>query len=506
MVTIDNPAFDLALALKQANEDSERHTDDAALMSPQPDSAAVEFWHTKSAGSNFRLSRSSGFVQCGGRDPADVENAAASAGQTKEASAKSKVVPRSGASAPAMPSSLKRNSDGPPSPEEEAPATKKGKNERVHRKRRERLEAKAEDQGHHPRRDKVVNAHVKGAPSIVTSMTPDDFPVAGGGFTALPGRPDEAGWFFKSLQEARDAGYRLIKWDGKTCMPFVSKDGRVFAVCVGQPSDPTYAEACQRAYELMAEEGRCADFTDPEIHHKRGDFPAINVGVTMGIGATYPTNLAAGNHSGMLRRFLSNKDIVRIANFTDAAFNLWAPDVHKQYRDNLFPLFKKLPYLHRIFARSIYPAAAFNLGPSVFTVAHRDGRNVPGGWCGIQALGTFDATKGGHIVFPSLKLVVEFPPGALILIPSATLTHANIPVQDGDCRASFTQYCSGGLFRYTECGYRTEAQLQRDDPKEYEKFQLLKETCWQKDYERYSLLADLVIPVDSAVEGGGTSS
>ncbi|KAJ7811173.1 hypothetical protein B0H14DRAFT_3479965 [Mycena olivaceomarginata] len=45
-----------------------------------------------------------------------------------------------------------------------------------------------------------------------------------------------------------------------------------------------------------------------------------------------------------------------------------------------------------------------------------------------------------------LKLVVEFPPGALILFPSATISHSNVPVQPGDERASFTQFTAGGIF------------------------------------------------------------
>ncbi|KAG6808654.1 hypothetical protein H0H92_003380 [Tricholoma furcatifolium] len=323
----------------------------------------------------------------------------------------------------------------------------------------------------------------------------NDFPVAKGGLSTCCESKDEVGWFFKTTQEALDAGFRCIKWDGRTCMPLISEDKLIFAVLVGQPNDPMYTKACEQAFEAIAEEGRCAEFKDSELRHKRGEFPAINVGVTMGIGATYPTNLPTGNHTGMISRLLANEHIKRIAHFADGAFNLWAPNVYKQYQERLFPLFKNLTYLQRIFPRSIFPAAAFNFGPNVFTVAHRDGRNVPGGWCAIQALGKFDHTKGGHIVFPSLKIFVEFPAGALILIPSATLIHANIPVQDGDSRASFTQYCAAGLFRYAECGFKTEAQLKKDDPERYEEMRLLKDVRWSKDYNLYSCLSDLVVEV-----------
>ncbi|KAG6915514.1 hypothetical protein DXG01_011110 [Tephrocybe rancida] len=449
-------------------------------MSPKPDHAAKEFWHTRFSGSATVGGSSSGSTLSQRNLPSADPTAAAS---THEA--------------PPAPPTLK----SPFMEEGRALASQVGKNDCVHRKCHVCMDAKAEEFGHHPRRADVVDAHVKGTPCISTDMSVKDFPVASGGLSTLPARPGEIGWLFKSLQEALGAGYHLIKWDGKTCMPFVTADGHVFAVCVGQPDDPTYAKACQRAYHLKAEEGRLAHFTDSEMHHKRSDFPAVNVGVTMGIGATYPTNLRTGNHSEMFDRFLSDKDIVRIANFTDGrSVQSLGPECPQRVSRPPLPSFKKLLDLRRIFSRSIYPAAAFNVGPNVFTVAHRDGRNVPGRWCGIQALGRFDPTKGGHIVFPDLELVVEFPAGALILIPSATLTHANIPAQEGDSRALFTQYCSSGLFRYTECSYRTEAQLRRDDPKEYKRLQALKETRWQRDYHLYSLLTDLVVPVANRVD------
>jgi hypothetical protein len=54
---------------------------------------------------------------------------------------------------------------------------------------------------------------------------------------------------------------------------------------------------------------------------------------------------------------------------------------------------------------------------------------------------------------------IEFPSGALILIPSATIAHSNVPVQDGDERISFTQFSAGGLFRFVDNGSRTQDEL-----------------------------------------------
>ena len=71
------------------------------------------------------------------------------------------------------------------------------------------------------------------------------------------------------------------------------------------------------------------------------------------------------------------------------------------------------------------------------------------GWCCITALGDFDPTKGGHLVLWDLKLVIEFPPGSTVLLPSAAIAHSNTAIDCREMRCSFTQFTAGGLFRWT---------------------------------------------------------
>ena len=84
--------------------------------------------------------------------------------------------------------------------------------------------------------------------------------------------------------------------------------------------------------------------------------------------------------------------------------------------------------------------------------------------CSITAGGSFDPTEGGHIYLVELKLVIEFPPGSTILIPSAVIRHGNVPIQQGETRTSFTQYAAGGLFRWVDYGFKTWNQLSESDP------------------------------------------
>jgi hypothetical protein len=105
---------------------------------------------------------------------------------------------------------------------------------------------------------------------------------------------------------------------------------------------------------------------------------------------------------------------------------------------------------------SAFAAASFNLGPNTTCRPHLDGANLPFGWCGVTPFGSYDPTREGHLVLHELKLVIEFPPGSTILLPSSIITHSNTPILEGSTRYSFTQYSAGELFRFVDNGFRTD--------------------------------------------------
>jgi hypothetical protein len=72
----------------------------------------------------------------------------------------------------------------------------------------------------------------------------------------------------------------------------------------------------------------------------------------------------------------------------------------------------------------------------------------------VTALGAFDPKRGGHLILWDCHLVIEFPPGSTILLPSAILAHSNVAVSSHETRYSFTQYTAGGLFRWVEQGFQ----------------------------------------------------
>lgn len=120
--------------------------------------------------------------------------------------------------------------------------------------------------------------------------------------------------------------------------------------------------------------------------------------------------------------------------------------------------------------------------------------------CAIQALGDFNPRLGGPLVLWEIKKVVEFPPGSLVLIPSAMITHSNTPIQPGETRTSFTQFCAGALFRFVDNGFRMEADLGKEDPGGYQRMLEQKQGHWEMGLGLLSRLGDLVNSVAMAVQ------
>ncbi|KAJ7756132.1 hypothetical protein B0H14DRAFT_2404776, partial [Mycena olivaceomarginata] len=87
---------------------------------------------------------------------------------------------------------------------------------------------------------------------------------------------------------------------------------------------------------------------------------------------------------------------------------------------------------------------------------HADFSNKADGMCLIGALGAFDADQGEHLVCWDYDLIVRFPPGCSILIPSAVVTHSNTPIQDGEERFSLIQYSTGGLFHWVNNSFQSD--------------------------------------------------
>ena len=140
--------------------------------------------------------------------------------------------------------------------------------------------------------------------------------------------------------------------------------------------------------------------------------------------------------------------------------------MHARYATNMKALRDRHKTLRFPFV-SVFPSTTYNLGPRTWTYPHRDFLNAAFGWCAITAIGSYDYKKGGHLILWDIGLVIEFPPGATIMIPSAVLTHSNVTIGEGEHRYSVTQYAAraGGLFRWVDNGFKTNRSLSRKERK-----------------------------------------
>ncbi|KAJ7126581.1 hypothetical protein C8R43DRAFT_897790, partial [Mycena crocata] len=236
--------------------------------------------------------------------------------------------------------------------------------------------------------------------------------------------------------------------------PLIDCKRRVFACLAGRPrptalGHDTYKAAIIAATTLFERAGPRATGDG-----RRGEFIAVSAGVSYGGGQTVchlSPRRPAQHQDAICAVLVAHWSFRRIVSFSNGIFRSFAPTLHQFYKEQMSLLHHAAPYLRRLFpeAVSVFAACMFNFGPSTVTFPHVDAANLAWGWCCITAL-------GGHLILWDLNLVIRFPPGSTIMIPSALLRHSNIGIQQGERRYSFTQFTAGGLFRWVNNGNRSD--------------------------------------------------
>ncbi|KAI9069928.1 hypothetical protein FKP32DRAFT_1558742, partial [Trametes sanguinea] len=240
---------------------------------------------------------------------------------------------------------------------------------------------------------------------------------------------------------------------------------RVVGVLAGRPDDPSWSEVAAQASAaleaILPEHNTKRDHGD----HRRGGFIALACGVSFGGGQKTPGRLVnTSQNAKALASLCEHAAFKRIAGFGSSALATYAPKIYQHMQHSLGALYHALPSLRPNFVNSVYPAATFNFGPRTVSFPHTDSANAPFNFCHIAALGRFNPKAGGHMVLLDYRIVIEFPPGSSILIPSAIVRHGNTAIQPGEVRQSFTQYCAGGLLRWVDAGFRSQAEFAQNDP------------------------------------------
>ncbi|KAF9021297.1 hypothetical protein BDZ89DRAFT_957632 [Hymenopellis radicata] len=229
---------------------------------------------------------------------------------------------------------------------------------------------------------------------------------------------------------------------------------RILVHLAGRPDD--FDDVVAELNRVFADAESKLKVPVKKLRHRRGAFKTVSFGASIGGGQIEPMNLRLTEHNEeVVQKLMSNWAVTRLVGFVNGVFAAVHPQLHARYSNVLDSLLNHHPNLRRCFKNGVFGACSINVG-RVSTLRHHDHLNLVTGVCSITAGGDFDYTRGGHLVLWDLQLVVQFPPGSTIMIPSALLEHSNVGVSDEETRWSFTQYSAAGLFRWVDNGFRSD--------------------------------------------------
>jgi len=294
----------------------------------------------------------------------------------------------------------------------------------------------------------------------------------------------------------------------------------IYVVKVQQPKGDwakIYGKA-ECAYEVLSEHYSL----EP---HRRGHYKICNRGITIGPGSSVRGNLGlfyllpsyfqapvllseseAENeiHSVFIREveqyvrhftgmFLAwHLAQLNLLYYLLVSARLWMPKLMEEYTDLQVELIAINSLLRATFPDSPFCAFTMNMGPQTVCIGHRDFWNLAYGTCPVGALGPFNHRTGGHIILHEPKVIFEFRRGDVMFIPSAAVTHENVPIAEDEKRYSFTMYTAGALFRHIWCGRRTIKKVQETDGNLYQQYVAEGPDRWEDGWKRYSTIDELI--------------
>ncbi|KAF7986420.1 hypothetical protein HWV62_31157 [Athelia sp. TMB] len=312
------------------------------------------------------------------------------------------------------------------------------------------------------------NPHQESPLAIPTEVVPEThFPVVSTGYTAERVDTIQPGevWL---VEELIARGFEVFHWDGITPYAILDNQRRIVGVLAGRPTgrsgNTAEWDAVTAGLEQAIDDAQAEmDFTSEDMCHRRGAHTAKAFGLSHGNGQTKPCLRKVGSskaqeacNQAVLQKFRETKAVQRFAGFASSAMSYYSPKLYERYCDYMGRLAAADPAIRAgwNFPNSVFPCTTINFGPSAVCYDHLDFSNAAAGWCSISCAGTFDPTKGGHLVLFDIDRIIEFPPGSTILIPSSVMRHGNTPVQAGEKRVGMTQYAAGGLFRWVDNGFQ----------------------------------------------------
>ncbi|KAJ7104591.1 hypothetical protein C8R43DRAFT_1092225 [Mycena crocata] len=272
-----------------------------------------------------------------------------------------------------------------------------------------------------------------------------------------------------------------IDWLGVLTIPILDSKRRVIAVLGGTPRDVVDWKTCtDGAFQLLQDRLSRIRLPEDSLHHRRAQepFAALSRGWSHGGGQTEPGELCNNlANTELTDELLRHNFFRRLALFANMFFAMWAPLLFEFYQLHMSLLSAWKPSMRLNFVGSVFAACTFNFGPRAITAPHLDFATLPG---------------AGHLILWDLRLVIRFPPGSTILLPSALIRHSNVAIWAHERRCSFTQYTAGGLFRWVRNGFKTDEMFEKTaSPEELAAREAECTGRWEEGLRMFSVVDDL---------------
>lgn len=112
------------------------------------------------------------------------------------------------------------------------------------------------------------------------------------------------------------------------------------------------------------------------------------------------------------------------------------------------------------FDRSVFTTSEISFGDSEPTLSHK---NYNGGLDNMEVItsfGTYDHTKGGHIIFWEDDKVIELRSGGSVMWPAGSKRFSFVPVSGNEERFLLRQFCHAGILHWVEKGRRSDIEFE----------------------------------------------
>ncbi|KAF9039581.1 hypothetical protein BDP27DRAFT_1244790 [Rhodocollybia butyracea] len=219
----------------------------------------------------------------------------------------------------------------------------------------------------------------------------------------------------------------------------------------------------------------------PRRSNRRGTYDTIASGYSHGQGQIHPTNFSISAHNQpIVEEILQSREVQQVARFVDQGLQSYFPKVHRLLT-NLTRILQNTPglQLKHNFPGSCFAASQYNF-TNAATGNHIDFMNGFFLCCAIWNGGKFNPKLGGHLILWSLGIVVEFPPGASIIVPSASVVHGNIPIQSDEHRHSVTFFTAAGILRWYFNNFMNDNEfVAKASPSELAAWRAYKQDLWK---------------------------